>query len=111
MPAPAKDAVPTKDVAPAKTWRLRRPRKARLTRRRRGPAGAGYYLRVVAFKDRGQAEGLATRLSGKGYSAYVGAGASNLYSVRVGKYKTRKEADAIRRRLEKEEQLKPLISH
>ena len=63
------------------------------------------------MKDRGQAEALAKRLAGKGYNAYVVPGApGGLYSVRVGKFKTRKEADAIRRRLEKEEQLKPLIS-
>ena len=49
----------------------------------------------------------------KGYSAYVvpvtGKGTA-LYSVRVGKFATRQEADAAKRRLEKEEQLKPSIA-
>jgi outer membrane biosynthesis protein TonB len=78
------------------------------------PAGTGYYLKIVALRDRTQADSVARRLSGKGYSSYVvpmsGKGPV-LYSVRVGKYKTRREADSIRRRLEKEEQYKPLISH
>jgi cell division protein FtsN len=74
------------------------------------PAGAGYYLKVIAYRDRGQADGLAKRLGSKGYSAYV-VPAAGLYSVRVGKYKSRKEADTIKRRLEKDEQLKPLIAH
>ncbi len=78
------------------------------------PAGAGYALRVAAYKDRGQADSLATRLSGKGYGTFViqlpaTANGPGLYSVRVGKFKTRKEADAVKRRLEKEEQLKPSL--
>ncbi len=76
------------------------------------PPGPGYYLKVVAYRDRGQADGIAKRLSGKGYHAYVvPLSGRGLYSVRVGKYKTRREADTTRRRLEKEEQLKSLISH
>ncbi len=78
------------------------------------PTGDGYYLKIAALRDRGQADGLAKRLTGKGYSTYIvplsGRGPV-LYSVRVGKYKTRREADMARRRLEKEEQFKPLISH
>jgi cell division septation protein DedD len=65
----------------------------------------------VAYKDRAQAEAIAKRLNGKGYNTYVVPAPGNLHSVRVGKYRTRNEADAVRRRLEKEEQLKPLISH
>ncbi len=111
VPAPAKDAVPTKDVAAAKTSASAEAPKGKADASLAGePAGAGYYLKCMAVKDRGQAEGEAKRLTGKGYNAYV-VPVSNLYSVRVGKYKTRKEADSIRRRLEKEERLKPLISH
>lgn len=78
------------------------------------PAGSGYYLKVVAYRDRGQADTLVKRLAGKGYGAYVvplSERSPVLYSVRVGKYKTRREADTIKRRLEKEEQLKPLVLH
>lgn len=77
------------------------------------PSGPGWAVKIVAYRDRGKADALASRLSGKGYGAYVvpvsGKG-SVLYSVQVGKFKTRREADAVRRRLEKEEQLKPSIT-
>jgi cell division protein FtsN len=76
------------------------------------PAGDGYYVKVVAYRERSQAEKVARRLSGKGYSAYiVPLSGRGLYSVCVGKFKSRREADSTRRRLEKEEQFKPLISH
>jgi DedD protein len=77
------------------------------------PAGGGYFLKVVAYREKGQADRMAARLTAKGYSTYItpvaGKG-TTLYSVRVGKYPTRKEADAVRQRLEQEEQLKPSIA-
>jgi cell division septation protein DedD len=77
------------------------------------PAGSGYVVKIVAYRDRAQADSLASRLSVKGYAAYVvtvsGKGAP-LYSVRVGKFKARADAEAAKRRLEKEEQFKPLIT-
>ncbi len=77
------------------------------------PAGPGYVVKIVAYRDKAQSSALAARLSGKGYPAYVvtvsGKGAP-LYSVRVGKFKTRDDAEAARKRLEKEEQFKPLIT-
>ena len=77
------------------------------------PAGSGYVLKIVAYRNRAQATALASRLSGKGYAAYVVPVSSRgtpLYSVRVGKFKARADAEAARRRLEKEERLKPLIT-
>ncbi len=90
------------------------PRRRRRWRRPAGePAGKGYALRVAAYKDRKQADALSARLAGKGYSTYVvqlpSGKAPGLFSVRVGKFKTTKEADAVKRRLEKEEQLKPSL--
>jgi DedD protein len=77
------------------------------------PAGTGYYVKVVAYNGKAQADKVAGRLSVKGYSAYVvpvtGKGKA-LYSVRVGKFATRTEADAVKRRLEQEEQFKPSIA-
>jgi cell division septation protein DedD len=77
------------------------------------PVGAGYSLKLDAYRDKTKADALASRLSGKGYGTFVvplpGKG-TTLYSVRVGKFKTRKDADTARRRLEKEEQFKPLIT-
>jgi cell division septation protein DedD len=77
------------------------------------PAAAGFYLKVVAYRDKAQADKMASRLAGRGYASYVepvtGRGAV-LYSVRVGKFPTRTEADAAKRRLEQQEQLKPSIA-
>ena len=70
-------------------------------------------MKVVAYRTKAQADRMAARLSAKGYAAYVvpvtGKGTA-LYSVRVGKFATRQEAEAAKRRLEKEEQLKPSIA-
>jgi cell division septation protein DedD len=53
------------------------------------------------------------RLSSKGYPAYVVTPAkdapSQIFRVRVGKFKERSEADSVAARLEKEEQFKPWI--
>lgn len=77
------------------------------------PAGSGYVVKIVAYRDKAQSSALAARLAGKGYPAYVvtvtGKGAP-LYSVRVGKFKTRQDAEAAKQRLEKEEQFQPLIT-
>jgi DedD protein len=77
------------------------------------PAGTGYFVKVVAYRTKAEADRMAARLSTKGYAAYVtpvtGKGAS-LYSVRVGKFPTRQDAEAAKRRLEQEEQLKPSIA-
>jgi cell division septation protein DedD len=57
---------------------------------------------------------LAQRLVGKGYPAFVlspTSGAPPIYRVQVGRYNDRREAEQVARRLEKEEQYKPWISH
>jgi cell division protein FtsN len=67
---------------------------------------------VAALRERGEADTVANRLIGKGFSAYVMApapGAPAVYRVRVGKFKERREADAVAARLQKEEQFKPWI--
>jgi cell division septation protein DedD len=74
------------------------------------PAGPGLRLQVAAFRDGAAAEAVATRLKAKGYPAYVLAPSTDsLFRVRVGRYKTKKEADDAMRRLEKEEQFKPSL--
>ncbi len=76
------------------------------------PAGAGFAIQVAALQERNEAETIVQRLSGKGYSAYVVApspGTPTIYRVRVGKFKERREADAVAARLQKEEQFKPWI--
>jgi cell division protein FtsN len=77
------------------------------------PAGTGYFLKVVAYRQKAQADRLAASLSAKGYSAYVapvtGTKGTALYSVRVGAFATRKEAEAAKQRLEQED-YKPSIA-
>lgn len=77
------------------------------------PAGPGYVVQVMAVNTRAEAETVAKRLAGKGYKAFVtttGTGAQVTYRVRVGKFATRQEADAVSARLQKEEQFKPWIA-
>ena len=76
------------------------------------PQGPGIAVQVSAFRVRGEAEALANRLVGKGYTAYVVApapGAPALFRVRVGKFKEQREADRIAQKLKKEEQFDPWI--
>jgi cell division septation protein DedD len=76
------------------------------------PAGDGFSIQLAALAKRDEAEGIVRRLTGKGYSAYLiapAAGAPSMYRVRVGKFKDRREAEAVSSRLQKEEQFKPWI--
>jgi len=77
------------------------------------PAGDGYAIQVAAPLDQGDANAMARRLSSKGYSAFVLPLTETTpmrYRVRVGKFKTKREAEAIAARLQKEEQFKPWIT-
>ena len=68
---------------------------------------------MTALRERGEAEAIAKRLSSRGYAAYVmkpAAGAPSVYRVRVGKFKTRHEAEAVATKLQKEEQFTPWIT-
>ncbi|HXG88693.1 MAG TPA: SPOR domain-containing protein [Vicinamibacterales bacterium] len=76
------------------------------------PVGAGFAIQLAALSQRDEAQGIARRLTGKGYPAYVlapDAGAPAVFRVRVGKFKDRREAETVKTRLEKEEQFKPWI--
>lgn len=76
------------------------------------PAGSGFAIQVAALAKLEEAEVIASRLTSKGYSAYVvspSAGAPSVFRVRVGKFKERREADTVAARLQKEEQFKPWI--
>jgi cell division septation protein DedD len=57
---------------------------------------------------------LVKQLLKKGYPAYVAgpvtSGGRSIYRIRVGKYKTAKEAEAVSKRLETEEPYKPWIA-
>ena len=103
MPAPAPAEVPERET-PA------RPAAASVVPGE--PAGPGFVVQVAAVTERGEADVIARRLSGKGYPAFVTtpAGVSKVFRVRVGKFRDRREAESVAGRLEKEEQFKPWIT-
>lgn len=77
------------------------------------PAGQGFAVQIAALNVRSEADAIAKRLSSKGYAAYVlspADGTPSVYRVRVGKFPTRREAESIAARLQKEEQLKPWVT-
>ena len=70
-------------------------------------------MQIAALNVRSEADAIAKRLASKGYSAYVlppASGTPSVYRVRVGKFPTRREAESIAAKLQKEEQFKPWIT-
>jgi len=76
------------------------------------PVRNGYAVQVAAVKERGEADPIVKRLSGKGYDVYVEApkGSQKMFRVRIGSFKTRREAQVLATRLQKEEKLKPWVT-
>lgn len=102
-PPRATEAAPPKPEPPAKAA----PASAAST----GRPGA-WIVQVISLQDRGAASGIAKRLSGKGYPAFVldpAPGSPRIYRVQVGGYADKNDAEQVSRRLEKDEQLKPLV--
>ncbi len=90
-PAPAEAATPVATAAPSSD-----------------PSGPGFAVQVAAFRDRRDSDTLAKQLIAKGYPAFVmdpvkGAPTA-MFRVRVGKYKTLKDAQAIMAKLQTAEQ-------
>jgi cell division septation protein DedD len=74
-------------------------------------SGQGYVVQVTALNVRSEADAIAKHLTSKGYAAYVSAnGTPTIYRVRVGSFKTRREAETIAAKLQKEEQMKPWVT-
>lgn len=77
------------------------------------PPGQGYVVQIAALNVRSDADAMVKRLASKGYAAYVLApvsGMPSVFRVRVGKFSTRREAESVAARLQKEEQFKPWIT-
>ena len=77
------------------------------------PAGDGFVVQVAAVNDRGEADSIAKRLASKGYPTFVTTprnGVPKMFRVRVGKYPSRREAETIAARLQKEDQFKPWVT-
>jgi cell division protein FtsN len=112
-PAPAKTpepaaAAPSKPPAPGAPA-TSAPAPAAATS---AAARTGYAVQVAAVNAKGEADSIAKRLAGKGYSAYVEdpKGSQKMYRVRVGTFKTRREAQTTADRLKKEENFKPWVT-
>lgn len=76
------------------------------------PSPGDFTVQVAALNVRDEADAIAKRLTTKGYNAYVvpPGGGAVMYRVRVGKFKTRRDAEPIFAKLQKEEQFKPWIT-
>ena len=77
------------------------------------PQGTGFAVQIAALNIRSEADAIAKRLTARGYAAYVmnpAAGTPQIYRVRVGKFGSRREAETIATKLEKEEQFKPWVT-
>ena len=77
------------------------------------PASQGFAVQIAALNVRSEADAIARRLSSKGYAAYVlmpPNGTPSVFRVRVGKFGTRREAETVAARLQKEEQFKPWVT-
>ena len=100
-PAPAAPAPQTVKPAPVPA--------ASVTTQSMDPSGPGFAVQVAAYRDRRDADTLAKQLAAKGYPAFVmdpvKGTSTALFRVRVGKYKTLKDAEAVEARLQASEQL------
>ena len=77
------------------------------------PSGPGFAVQIAALNVRSEADAIAKRLSSKGYAAYVltpASGTPSVFRVRVGTFPTRREAETIAAKLQKEEQFKPWVT-
>jgi cell division septation protein DedD len=100
-PTPAKE--PARAAAPPVTEAVTSPE----------PSGQGFAVQIAALNVRSEADAIAKRLSTKGYAAYVmtpANGTPSVFRVRVGKFTTRREAETVAAKLQKEEQFKPWVT-
>ncbi len=74
----------------------------------------GFAVQVAAYRERAIARRIANNLADKGFPTFVVYPTPDapvaVYRVRVGPYGDRQEAERIRQRLEREEQLKPWVT-
>lgn len=115
-PAPAPVAAPpAKEIAPPAPKAAPAPAPsapAPAVAASNAPVRNGYAVQVAAVKERGEADPIVKRLSGKGYDVYVEApkGSQKMFRVRIGSFKTRREAQVLANKLQKEEKLKPWVT-
>lgn len=76
-----------------------------------GPPRTGYAVQVAATDARSEADAMVKRLTTKGYAAYLEQPkGTRMIRVRVGTFKTRREAQVVADRLKREEKFKPWVT-
>ena len=70
----------------------------------------GWLVQVAATATRDEAESIVRRLTGKGYPAFIVSSSSNVFRVRVGGYKARRDAETVAAKLRAEERISPWIT-
>ena len=114
VPAPkAAAATPPAPAAPKEARQEARPQAVPPPAAAVPTRGDGYAIQVAALREPGEADTIAKRLVSKGYDAYVmtpPGGTPNVYRVRVGSFKTRRDAEPTAAKLQQEEQFKPWIT-
>ena len=70
----------------------------------------GWLVQVAATPTKDEAESIVKRLTGKGYPAFIVSGNSNVFRVRVGGYKARRDAETVAAKLRTEERISPWIT-
>lgn len=110
--AASKGAGASKPPAPAATAKATAPAASPTS----SPASeaatrSGYAVQVAAVDGRGEADAMVKRLSDKGYTAYVEQPrGTRVFRVRVGTFRTRRDAQAVADKLQKEEKFKPWVT-
>ena len=77
-----------------------------------GGRPGGWIVQVGAFGNAAAARDVVRQLSAKGHPAFLvnpAPGMPSIYRVQVGGYTSRSEADQVARRIEKEDQYKPVV--
>lgn len=76
------------------------------------PPAGDWAVQIAALNDSGDADAMAKAWGAKGYPAYVVTplGGASVYRVRIGTFKTRREADAVASRLQREERISPWVT-
>jgi DedD protein len=110
-PPPSSKPGPSPRASPA-TSRSPEVRTAEVKAPKPAVGGGNFTIQVGAFRDKGSAESVATRLKGKGFAAFVispeGDG-GGLFNVRVGSYTARSDAERVQVKLRDEEKFTPFI--
>jgi cell division septation protein DedD len=98
-PGPAIKEPPVKEP-PRKEYKTVEPSRMEPLSTPSEPAAVEYTVQVVALPDRNQAVALAAQLERKGYATHISTtqvpGKGTMYRVRVGKFKTKEEANSYR---------------